>query len=56
MSNFFSNIRREFDWHIKQWLRWSAPVVKKNIGSWEAFGTELSEAERERLTELRERY
>lgn len=56
MNGFLSNLRREFDWHLKQWLRWSAPVVKQPLGTWGEFEDGLSAPERQRLEVLSARY
>ncbi|MDP6942515.1 MAG: hypothetical protein QF464_00065 [Myxococcota bacterium] len=56
MSLSLSNLRREFDWLLKRWLRWSAPVVRKSVGSVAPLLAELSAGERARYDALAEAY
>jgi hypothetical protein len=51
-----SNLSREFDFRLKRWLGWSAPVRKQAVGSFGEFAKALSPDQRERYKSLRAIY
>ena len=51
-----SNLRREFDWLMKRWLRWSAPVVRAPMGDVTPLVEALSPEERGRYDALAAAY
>lgn len=51
-----SNLSRELDFTLKRWLRWSAAVRKRAVGSFDALTTPFAQGQRERYEVLASSY